>query len=90
MLFNEEHTQPDPTRWMPDGTWPQEMFKGRGLFEDFVALLQVSGYFRLYFFTGDSFEHIGDYLRYEDFEEAALQLLSSMAQLPDSAPADLS
>lgn len=79
MQFHEEDTtQPDPTRWTPDTTWREPVFKGQGLFDDFVVLPQASGYYRLYFATGEGFEHVGDYFHFDDLEEAVLQLLSSM------------
>lgn len=84
MHFEEDLTQPDPTRWTPDGTWPEHMLKGAGLFDEFVVMPQVSGYFRLYFSTPEGFDHVGDYYHFADLEEAALQLLGAVAHLPSS------
>lgn len=87
MFFEEDRTQPNPTRWTPDAAWPAHMFKGQGLFDDFAVLLQSSGYFRLYLSTSEGFEPVGDYYRVEDLEEAVMQVLGTMAQVPDNAHA---
>ena len=89
MQFHEDgSTHPDPTRWTADTTWQEPVYKGTGLFDDFVVLPQVSGYFRLYFATGEGFEHIGDYFHFEEVEEAVLKLLGSMTHVPGESHAD--
>lgn len=67
----------DTTHWQPDPVTPDDLWRGTGLYDEFLALQHVSGRYLLYFWTGEGYETIGEYMTPEAVDAAAFDVLKT-------------
>ena len=67
---------PNPERWAPALPRPHDLWVGIGLYDRYLAMLEISDFWRLFFYRGAGWEQIGDgYEYFAELDEAAFQLL---------------
>ena len=64
-------------RWHQQPAWQSLLF-GVGLYDQFLAVELVTGYYQLYFDTGEGYEPIDIYTTFERLDEAAFAILKTL------------
>ena len=61
-----------------DGVGRSAISTGVGLYDQFLAVELVTGYYQLYFDTGEGYEPIDIYTTFERLDEAAFAILKTL------------